>query len=228
MKSPLILLAAAFLTPITATAKDGKHLFILSGQSNMAGLDPKVSFMPTVEAALGKENCIIVKDAHGGQPILRWYKKSEPSSRDKPVQIGDLYDRLMTKVNGAVKGTKIETVSFIWMQGESDAKDGYQDVYQNRLQGLIDQLRTDLKRKEIIAVIGRISDLDNGKPGWDKVRQAQVSVAESNPFFAWVDTDDLNNYPDKDPSRNHLHYTKEGYKTLGERFATEALRKIRK
>ena len=43
----------------------GKHLFILSGQSNMDRLDPKVSFTPAVEAAFGKENVIVVKDSKG-------------------------------------------------------------------------------------------------------------------------------------------------------------------
>ena len=36
--------------------KEGKHLFILSGQSNMLGLKPEESFTPTIEAQFGKEN----------------------------------------------------------------------------------------------------------------------------------------------------------------------------
>ena len=47
---------------------EGKHLFILSGQSNMAGLRPQESFTPAVVAAFGKSEVIVVKDAHGGQP----------------------------------------------------------------------------------------------------------------------------------------------------------------
>lgn len=38
----------------------GKHLFILSGQSNMAGMDPNVSFTPAVTNALGAQNVVIV------------------------------------------------------------------------------------------------------------------------------------------------------------------------
>ena len=74
MKQLQILLAVLFLTN-AAFADDGKHLFILSGQSNMAGLKPEESFIPTVEKEFGKDKVIVVKDAHGGQPIRRWHKQ---------------------------------------------------------------------------------------------------------------------------------------------------------
>lgn len=63
--SALILLAA----DVSAAGKT--HLLILSGQSNMAGLDPAVSFTPTVRKALAGDEVIIVKHARGGQPIRR-------------------------------------------------------------------------------------------------------------------------------------------------------------
>ncbi|MGM0490933.1 MAG: sialate O-acetylesterase, partial [Planctomycetota bacterium] len=68
-----------------------KHLFILSGQSNMAGLDPDISFTPTVTQAFGQDNVIVVKDAQGGQPIRRWYKQWKPAHGDTPKATGDLY-----------------------------------------------------------------------------------------------------------------------------------------
>ena len=37
------------------------HLFILSGQSNMAGLNPDLSFTPRVEQHFGKDRVIVVK-----------------------------------------------------------------------------------------------------------------------------------------------------------------------
>ena len=36
----------------------GRHLFILSGQSNMQGHRPQEAFTPAVEKALGKENVL--------------------------------------------------------------------------------------------------------------------------------------------------------------------------
>ena len=70
------LIALVSVSSVNAAEK-GKHLFILSGQSNMAGLNPDISFTPTVEAAFGKDNVTVVKEAKSGRPIRNWYKKWE-------------------------------------------------------------------------------------------------------------------------------------------------------
>jgi len=200
------------------------HLFILSGQSNMAGLNPDLSFTPAVRKAFEGEEVLVVKDAQGGQPIRRWYKKWKPATGKAPKATGDLYDRLMKKVRKAVGEKKPDTVTFVWMQGERDAREGHGDVYAAALAGLIRQLAHDLGRNDLRVVIGRLSDFDNANkryPHWTKVREAQVRVAEAHPRGAWVDTDDLNG------PKNALHYTRDGYKQLGERFARKAVALIR-
>ena len=213
-----------------ATEK-GKHLFILSGQSNMQGHRPQEAFTPAVEKALGKEKVIVIQDALGGQPIQRWWKDWKSPKGDKPAKTGDLYDRLMGKVNPAIKDKVFKSVTFIWMQGERDAKQQWGPVYAASLKGLYDQLSSDLKRKDIYFVIGRLSDFDMANKRyrhWTMVRKAQVNVAESNPRFAWVNTDDLNDGLNRGGKeiKNDLHYSAEGYKTLGKRFAESALKLI--
>ena len=226
----LVFIALAMTISISsaATAESGKYLFILSGQSNMANLDLDMSFTPMVQQKFGKDNVIIVKDAQSGQPIRRWYKKWRPAAGETPKASGDLYDRLMAKVDGAVGEAKIESVAFIWMQGERDARESLGEVYAKSLRGLIAQVSADLHRPDLNVVIGRLSDFDmnNAKyPHWTMVREAQVAVAESNPRWAWVDTDDLNDKRDKQSGElfNGLHYTKKGYKLLGGRFAEKAM-----
>ncbi len=225
----LFAVCVLLLATSAATAADSpKHLFILSGQSNMAGLDPNISFTPSVEKAFGKANVIVIKDAHGGQPIRRWYKKWKPAKGDGPKATGDLYDRLMTKVNAAIKDKKIATVTFLWMQGERDARERHGEVYAASFKGLIEQLSTDLGRKDINFVIGRLSDfdMDNKRyPHWTMVRKAQVGVAEASPRGAWVDTDDLNDGKNKQGKeiKNDLHYSVEGYRTFGQRLADKAI-----
>ena len=72
MKSSLVVYLLA--VSMVSAAEGGKlRLFILSGQTNMAGLNPNVSFTPAVVEAFGRENVIVVKDAQGGQPIRRWH-----------------------------------------------------------------------------------------------------------------------------------------------------------
>ncbi len=77
-------------------------------------------------------------------------------------------------------------------------------------------------------VIGRLSDHLMGNPGWVTVRKAQVAVANADPRGEWVDTDDLNDRKQGDKVIHDLHYTAEGYKLLGQRFAEQAVRLIRK
>jgi len=230
-RSIILLFLLSLAAPALAQS-DGKHLFILSGQSNMAGLNPDLSFTPTVEAAFGKDNIIVVKDAQGGQPIRRWYKKWKDAQGNTPEKnIGDLYDRLMNKVNPAIKDQTIATVTFVWMQGERDAKEMHGTVYAAAMRGLIDQLATDLNRKDIHFVIGRLSDFDMANkryPHWTMVRDAQVRVAEDDKRGEWVDTDDLNDKGTPDNIKHDLHYTKDGYIELGKRFANKAIGLIKK
>ena len=226
------MLAAMVSTWCAHAGEQGKHLFILSGQSNMVGLDPNASFTPTVEAEFGKDNVIVVKNAVGGQPIRRWYKKWRPASGDKPRAAGGLYVRLMDSVDAAIKDQKIKTVTFVWMQGERDARMKHGEVYAASLKGLFEQLRADLGREDINFVIGRLSDfdMDNAKyPHWTLVRQAQVEVAEADPHAAWVDTDDLNDETNKQGKtiKNNLHYSGAGYNILGQRFADKAIELIK-
>lgn len=214
------LAALLFAGPVQG-AEEGKHLFILSGQSNMKRLDPNKSFTPIVEKELGKDNIIVVKSAFGGKPILRWYKKwaGVMQKSNKVVKIGDLYEPLMTKVNAAIKNKKIKTVTFVWMQGEADGvnKGNYSKFYKESLLGLLKQLRDDLKRDDMNYVIGRLSQWGMDKPSWVAIRKAQVEVAEASPHGAWVDTDDVD--------INGVHYKGD---VLGKRFAEKAIALIKK
>jgi len=161
-------------------------------------------------------NVIVVKSAQGGQPIRRWYKAWKSAEGVAPESTGDLYDKLMGLVNPAIEGKKPKTITFVWMQGERDAREKHGSVYAASFAGLVKQLRADMKRKDISFVIGRLSDF--GKyPDWEVVRKAQVEVAEDDPLGAWVDTDDLNG------PKDGLHYDREGYVELGSRFAKAAI-----
>ena len=214
-------------------ADEGKHLFILSGQSNMAGMNPKASFTPTVAAAFGKENVIVVKSAQGGQPIRKWYKKWTDANGKPSKSAGERYDPLMKQVNLAIKGQSLKSVTFVWMQGERDAREEHGKVYEASLKGLLAQLRGDLKRQDINFVIGRLSDWglkNSGRPDWKLIREVQVKVADGSPRGAWVDTDDLNDGLNKKGKeiKDDLHYSVKGYTLLGKRFADKSIELIKK
>ena len=226
--SLLSLLLFAMSTTQAADEPKKVRLFILSGQSNMAGLNPDLSFTPEIKKAFPADEIIVVKHALGGQPIRRWDKQWQPpegvaAPKGMTAQTsGDIYDALMKKVNEATKDKKLTTISFVWMQGERDAKEGYSAVYADSLKRVLKQLRDDLKRPDLSFVIGRLSDNLKGQTHWDAVRALQEKVAKDDPLGTWVDTDDLNG------TKNDLHYNKEGYIELGKRFATKATELIRK
>lgn len=223
------LIVLMMLVPGMARA-EGKHLFILSGQSNMAGLDPNASFTPAVEAEFGKDKVTVVKNALSGAPIRCWVRDYEfPDKREidekEKKSIGKKYDDLIQAVRAATKGGTYDSVTFLWMQGERDAKEQLADVYARSFQAILEQLKKDLKRKDINFVIGRISDFDmqnKNYPHWTRIRDIQVKLAEGDPRGAWVDTDDLN---DSKPGAagGGLHYNKPGYVTLGQRFAEKTI-----
>lgn len=229
---------ALFFCQLTVSQnKTGKHLFILSGQSNMQLLRPKESLKPILHAEFGKKNVAVVKYALGAQPIRRWYKDwKSPNSAESNAQ-PDLYDSLMVSVKEVLNRRKIDpkkasSVTFIWMQGERDARKSFGEVYEKSLLGLYKRLSDDLGIGNMNFVIGRLSDFGlkkKGWPHWQMIRDIQVKVAASNSRFGWINTDDLNtgiNRKDKWVT-DDIHMTKEGYVIMGDRFARKAIELIR-
>lgn len=244
----MAVLAICIATPLGAqdsnkTSGGGKHLFVLSGQSNMKHMNQDVSFTPAVEKAFGKDNVIVVKNAETGAPLLKWDKdykwpegRAVPQGRKKPGQeekkelvTGVLYDSLMATLKKRTEGKSFDTVTFVWMQGETDAGKKTVDIYFESFERVLARLKSDLKIESMNIVIGRLSDSGMNNPEWVKMRELQVKYAEEHPNCAWVNTDDLNDKKKDDGAvENALHYTEDGYKILGERFAEKAIALIQK
>ena len=68
MKFTAICLSIA-ITSLTIAAEKPAHLFILSGQSNMAGMNPKAGFEQEAAALFPNADVAYIKVAVGGQPI---------------------------------------------------------------------------------------------------------------------------------------------------------------
>ena len=177
----------------------------------------------------------MIQDALGGQPIQRWYKEWKSPDGSKPAKTGDLYDRLMESVKPEIRGQTIESVTFIWMQGERDAALGLGEVYEEAFKGVLAQLKNDLGEESIHFVIGRISDHGIQNPGtkafdsWTQIREIQVKLANDDNNGQWIDTDDCNDDITRGGKQieNDLHMSKEGYKKMGERFAEKAIALIK-
>ncbi len=199
------------------------HLILLSGQSNMANLDPTRVLIPELENHFGAKNVIVVKAAQKGQPIRRWFKQWKVTGDQNPAEIGDLHGQLMAAARTALNGRATKSVTLIWMQGERDAKERLADHYEEAFLGIVEQIKADLGVSDINCIIGRLSDSGVGKKDWDRIRDVQTQLGESGPRRAWIDTDDLN---DDNTTRdgtalkeNDLHYSEQGYDFLAKRYA---------
>ena len=214
------------------TEKTGKHLFILSGQSNMTG-GLKTGFTKMVAETFGEDRIVVVYHSKSGRGIRFWDKdytfpdnyrfpgKGVPSERSKQ-QHGQEYGPLMEKIQEAFKGKSYDTITFAWMQGESDGRRGLGEVYEKSFLRLLGRMKTDMDRKDISFVIGRINDSYLGDPQWTAMRDVQVKLAKDADYGDWIDTDDLSEPEDG------VHFSKEKYPILGQRFAKKAIELIRK
>ena len=212
--------------------KPEKHLFILSGQSNMTG-KLQQGFTKTVEQAFGQENITVVKSMKSGRGIRFWvkgyqYADGRNLTGKKDASNGQEYPNLLKASKDALLQQKYDTVTFIWMQGESDANSqhGLSKVYGVNFEKLYRLLKKDLDLEKMNFVIGRISNygllktVKNYSPEravrWHEVREAQVKVAEKLKDGAWINTDDL-------IDETNLHYLGDKSQILGERFARKAI-----
>ena len=216
-----------------AAAKEpGGHLFILSGQSNMTG-GLKDGFSATVTEALGADKVTIVQCARAGRGIRFWtadyaLPEGHPLHGKLTGGNGEEFTRLVKAVKDACDARTFKTVTFIWMQGESDAMRDLGVAYERSFTTLLGNLKRELAIGEMRFVIGRISDYGLHREqaeGWKKMRAIQQKIAEDDPLGDWIDTDDLNGGEETTPEGD-LHYPKEESVTLGGRFAKATLKQL--
>lgn len=208
----------------------GGHLFILSGQSNMTGGVAK-GFTEVVTEKLGG-NATIVHHCKPGRGIRFWVAdyplpETHPmAGLAKDKSNGQEYPRLLELAKAKGDATKFKTVTFVWMQGESDAQRDLGEAYEKSFLALTSKLKEDLGIEQMNFVIGRISDWGlhhpDKKVGWEKMRTVQMKLADDDANGAWIDTDDLIGDDHKNPKGN-LHYLGDNQTKLGKRFAEKVL-----
>ena len=232
MKPFLLLFAISAIFASESVAEKPVHLFVLSGQSNMAGMDPETGFMTDAKKLFKDEKVVYIKVAKGGQPICRWLEEWHDIAQNngldenhiKRIHKGgkvEFYQPILDQYKGMLKKhPEFKSVTFCWMQGERDANGGAHAAYKDALKQLISNLRRDLKRPDMNVVIGRIGDYALDRESCVTVRKVQTEIANEDPHGAWVDVDDLNDRMVNGKMQSVVHYNRpEGYDVLGQRFA---------
>lgn len=184
------------------------HLFILSGQSNMARM-PEMFFSNAINKEIGTNHTVFVKHAIGGMPIKWW---------DEDIN-GRIYRTLIKQIKIAIEGKNITTVDFIWKQGGSDVFQRKVDKYLDSFDNMYNQLIRDLGRDDIRLIVGQLNKWQQ-TPEWLKMEGVNRQIVEKYPNAHLILTDDV------DSGKQPLHHTYPGYKTIAERYADICLQSI--
>lgn len=169
------------------------HVFILSGQSNMAGMDPKVGFEDEAAKLFPDAEVQYFKVARGGQPIRMWVEQWDAIASKHGLEAKNAETKYYQPILDEYKkllgsDTSPASLTFCWMQGERDAKEQLSAAYLDALSQLVENLRRDLQQPQMNIVIARLSDFgDESNTHWQATRKAQVDLANRDPRGAWVD-----------------------------------------
>ncbi|MGC3991184.1 MAG: sialate O-acetylesterase [Chthoniobacteraceae bacterium] len=224
-------------------AKENFHIYLLMGQSNMAGrdtskLDAQVD-NPQILMLDAAGQWVVARDpmfpvqgrtkpgAGPGIPFAAEMLKANPKVTIGLVPLavggsglkhweknGDYYVRTLVAAR-AVAG--VGTISgVLWHQGETDAtKQATADTYEARLTKMFGDLRQDLGQPELPIVVGQIGGFLDPKrePAAETVRAAIKHLPTVVPRVGFADSDGLTDKGDK------LHFTADSQKEMGARFA---------
>ncbi len=228
--------------------KSEMNIFLLIGQSNMAGRGA-----PGEVASLQHPNIRMFRDG-------QWVQAETPLHTDKPeiAGVGPAMsfavemlkqdpDAIIGLVPCAVGGTPLsrwmpgadlynnavaaarEALSFgtlkgiLWHQGEADSHTQEDaETYGQRLEEMIAVLRADLAAPEVPFIAGElgafICDYDDGCDFFEIVNNRLRQLSETVPLYACVSAADLKDKGD------HIHFDSASSREFGERYAREYLR----
>ncbi|GDY19653.1 acetylxylan esterase [Verrucomicrobiota bacterium] len=226
--------------PAALPAREKLHLYLLIGQSNMAGRG-------LVEAQDKQPHPRVLTLTKEG----KWVPAVDPIHYDKPnagVGLGTTFGKVMAERDAtvtiglipcAVGGTPISRwqkdadlyeaalkraraaaphgvfKGILWHQGEADSgKEETAKVYAAKLDAMIAAWRKDLEQPNLPVVVGQLGEFYAGGAGVKLVREAQQTVPERVPHTGFAPATDLNHKGDK------VHFDAAAYREFGKRYAT--------
>ena len=145
----------------------------------------------------GREVALIKSDK-GGTGLQRDWR---PDEVDDPAA---LTNRMLDDAELAFSQLRDEDylprlAGLVWYQGETDASQTLEiaDGYTSRMQTLLTRIAQRLNDgQDFDKVWFRVHPHHAECPGYDRVREQQVALAEADPRAAWINVDDLQ-YPDR-------------------------------
>jgi hypothetical protein len=235
--------------PVKLPAKRKVHLYLLMGQSNMAGRgkveaedrtpNPRVMTFTTNNTwQVAVDPITWDKPTIAGVgPGVAFGKAMAESNPKVPIGLvpcavggtplsrwekgGDLYSNAVYRAKLALKSGTLKGI--VWHQGESDSKPGLAETYGDRLAQMIEDIRADLKSPRLPFVVGQLGEF--------------IYTREANNLTeARLVNDTLAKIPDRVPHTacacsaglthkgDQVHFDTASQRELGRRFAVEMIR----
>lgn len=244
-KRTAVVFASVLISVCAASAKD---IFLLIGQSNMAGrgwlaeveqissdriekLDKEDKWVPATEplhfdkpiagAGLGLAFARAVADRDPSLTIGLVPCAVGGSALDEWLPGAKLYTEAIRRAKIAQKDGEIKGI--LWHQGESDADRGEKEkTYNERLAKMVKSMRSELglDEKKVPFVFGEIAEYQTSPyfVGNRSLNRVMAKAVELIPNSAIAKQTGLR------PAGDKVHFEREGIQTLGLRYAKEYLR----
>ena len=210
-----------------------KPIFILAGQSNARRMSEEVH--ESLTSRYGEGGYIVVQIAIAGAR-LTW----ENDDRDDWATESELPAQLISALTETVLANPDSSAAgMIWVQGESDTRTGSNpDLYQNRLQSLVDRIQEDIPQLDTAAarsfadmpvVISQLSESSTEyfeRVAWDTIIHEQGMLATRSDDFEVLDPDAVareTGFTHADMFADSLHYTDGFNAVLADRLIAQVL-----
>lgn len=184
---------------------------------------PELGLVSELKRFKAGNRVIILKYAAGASSMLDWspnysFEKAKITGHS---EFGNLYCKLLDRVDSLMVNEKAIPVAMLWMQGERDAKipiAGFE--YEINLEEFIRNIRDHTKHKDLPFILGRINPPHEGYTARNVVRKAQERIVTNMYNVSMVNTDDLAKRDDS------LHYSTKGQIELGHRYGKQFMKAI--
>lgn len=220
-------------------AREKFHLYLLIGQSNMAGRG-------VVEAQDQQPHPRVLTLNKAG----RWVPAVDPIHFDKPIAgvgLGTTFGKIMAERDASVtiglipcavggtplarwqKGADLYDAALkraqaaaphgvfkgiLWHQGEADSgKEETAKLYATKLDAMIAAWRADLAQPELPVVVGQLGEFFAGGAGLKIVRETLQTLPDRVKHTGFAPATDLNHKGDK------VHFDAAAYREFGKRYA---------
>lgn len=232
---------------VTPPPRSQFQIYLLMGQSNMAGRDTRKLAdqvdNPHILALDPNGQWVVARDpifaqrgrtkpgAGPGIPFAQTLLRAHPgitiglvpcavggTSLGHWVRGADLYERALRMARVAARSGVISGV--LWQQGESDTtREKDAATYAGRLARLLGDLRQDLGQPDLPIVVGQLGGFlsPHKYPYVDRVRAAIRRVPGMVPHVGYADSAGLGDRGDG------LHFSADAQQVFGQRFAREML-----